>query len=92
LIILALLSFIGGWVGVPHAMGGHDEIGEFLAPVFSNGTAIAEAASRGTELGLAAVSVLVALFGLFVAYVLYYKKPGTAASYAAKFPALYRVV
>ncbi|MBS1799104.1 MAG: NADH-quinone oxidoreductase subunit L [Acidobacteria bacterium] len=92
LMVLALLSIIGGWVGVPHALGGHDEIGEFLAPVFSNGAAAAETVSHGLELGLAAVSVLVALLGLFIAYVLYYKKPLTAASYAAKFPALYRLV
>jgi NADH-quinone oxidoreductase subunit L len=92
LMALALLSIIGGWVGVPAALGGHDEIGEFLAPVFSNGTPAAEAVSHGLELGLAAVSVLVALLGLFIAYVLYYKKPLTAAGYAKKFPALYRLV
>lgn len=92
LIILGLLSVIGGWVGVPAALGGHDEIGEFLEPVFSNGVTAAENVSHSTEIGLAAVSVLVALTGLLVAYVLYYKKPGTAASYAQRFPALYRLV
>ncbi|QNI35721.1 NADH-quinone oxidoreductase subunit L [Edaphobacter albus] len=91
LMVLALLSIIGGWVGVPAALGGHDEIGEFLAPVFS-GVQVTEVVSHSTELGLAAVSVLVALLGLFIAYVLYCKKPGTAASYAQKFPALYRLV
>jgi NADH-quinone oxidoreductase subunit L len=91
LMVLALLSIIGGWVGVPAALGGHDEIGEFLEPVFS-GVQVTEVVSHSTELGLAAVSVLVALLGLFVAYALYYKKPGTAAAYAQKFPALYRLV
>jgi NADH-quinone oxidoreductase subunit L len=33
LILLAVLSLIGGWVGVPAALGGHDEIGHFLEPV-----------------------------------------------------------
>ena len=33
LMVLALLSIIGGWVGVPASMGGHNEIGNFLAPV-----------------------------------------------------------
>jgi NADH-quinone oxidoreductase subunit L len=95
LAILALLSIIGGWVGIPAALGGHNEIEHFLDPVFSTG-AVAEAASttasHGTELGLAAVSVLVALFGLFIAYLFYYKKPGTAASLAHRAPALYRLV
>jgi len=93
LMILALLSIIGGWVGVPEALGGHDEIGAFLDPVFSVGSVqVTEVVSRGTEIGLATVSVLVALLGFFIAYVLYYKKPGTAASYARQFPALYRLV
>jgi NADH-quinone oxidoreductase subunit L len=92
LMILALLSFIGGWVGVPAALGGHDEIGAFLEPVFTTGAPAAEAASHSTELGLAAVSVLVALLGFYVAYLFYYKKPGTASSYAERFPALYRIV
>ncbi len=48
--------------------------------------------SRGLELGLAFVSVLAALFGLYIAYVFYYKKPRTAAAIAGRAPALYRLV
>jgi NADH-quinone oxidoreductase subunit L len=92
LVVLAILSFIGGWVGVPAAMWGHDEIGHFLDPVFTSGAATEATASHGLELGLAFVSVLVALAGLFIAYAFYYKKPGTAATYAQRFPALYRLV
>ncbi len=33
LIILAILAIVGGFVGVPHVLGGHNEIGEFLKPV-----------------------------------------------------------
>jgi NADH-quinone oxidoreductase subunit L len=95
LVVLAILSVIGGWVGVPAALGGHNEIEHFLDPVFANGTATEAAstiASHGLELTLAVVSVLTALFGLFVAYVFYYKKPGTAAALAQRAPALYRLV
>jgi NADH-quinone oxidoreductase subunit L len=93
LMILALLSIIGGWVGVPEFLGGHDEIGAFLDPVFSVGTIqVTEVVSHGTEAALAGFSVLIALIGFFIAYALYYKKPGTAASYARRFPALYRLV
>jgi NADH-quinone oxidoreductase subunit L len=92
LMVLALLSIIGGWVGVPEALGGHDEIGAFLEPVLGNGVQVTEVVSHSTEIGLAAVSVIVALIGFFAAYVLYYKKPGTAAGYARSFPALYRLI
>jgi NADH-quinone oxidoreductase subunit L len=33
LVLLAVLSLVGGWVGVPAALGGHDEFGRFLEPV-----------------------------------------------------------
>jgi NADH-quinone oxidoreductase subunit L len=94
LVVLAILSVIGGWVGVPASMGGHNEIEHFLDPVFSNGVTEvpAAAASRGLELGLAAISVLTVLAGLFIAYLFYYKKPGTAAALAERAPALYRLV
>jgi NADH-quinone oxidoreductase subunit L len=95
LVVLAILSVIGGWVGVPAALGGHDEIGHFLDPVFSiPGTveAATATASHGLELGLAAVSVLVALIGFYIAYVFYYKKPRIAAALAGRAPALYRLV
>jgi NADH-quinone oxidoreductase subunit L len=95
LVVLAILSVIGGWVGVPAAMGGHDEIGHFLEPVFANSAtaeAATTAASHSLELGLAVISVLVALIGFYVAYVFYYKKPRTAAALAGRAPALYRLV
>jgi NADH-quinone oxidoreductase subunit L len=95
LVILAILAFIGGWVGVPAAMGGHDEIGHFLEPVFTNGTAAEAAtatASRGLELGLAGISVLVVAMGFYVAYIFYYSKPRTAAALASRFPAFYHLV
>ncbi len=35
LVVLAVLSVIGGWVGVPAALGGHNEFEHFLDPVFA---------------------------------------------------------
>jgi NADH-quinone oxidoreductase subunit L len=71
LMILALLSLIGGFVG----LGNRFE--DFLAPVLGSGTAEAagEAASHATELLLMAVSVGLALLGAWLAYVLYVSKP-----------------
>jgi NADH-quinone oxidoreductase subunit L len=96
LVILAILSIIGGWVGIPAALGGSNEIEHFLAPVFESGNAAEVAttavASHGLELTLAAVSLLTAAIGFFIAYAFYYKKPGTASSFAKSAPALYRLV
>jgi NADH-quinone oxidoreductase subunit L len=97
LIILAILSVIGGWVGIPAALGGHNEFEHFLSPVFASATAPAieattQAASHALELTLAAISLLTAALGFFIAYLFYYRKPGTAAALAKKFAPIYSLV
>jgi NADH-quinone oxidoreductase subunit L len=94
LVVLAVLSVIGGWVGVPAALfGGHNEIEHFLDPVFGNGAeALAPAAGYGIERGLAVVSVITALLGFYFAYILYYKRPGTASALAVRFKPLYTIL
>ncbi len=46
LVILAVLSFVGGWVGVPQFMGGHNEVEHFLAPVMESGAGQAHAQAK----------------------------------------------
>ena len=71
LMILALLSFVGGWIGI----GGRFE--RFLAPVFASGDLSEHAAeaSHLLERSLMAVSVAVAGLGWYVAWLLYVKRP-----------------
>ena len=95
LVVLAILSVIGGWIGRPAALLGHNEIGRFLDPVFANGTAtdaVASTGSHGLELALAAISVLVAVTGFYIAYIFYYKKPGTAAALATRTKPAYTIL
>ena len=94
LVILATLATIGGWVGVPLAFGGHNEFEHFLDPVFAApGTAIAEhVAARGSEIGLAVISVLTAVLGWFIAYLWYCRKPGTASAIAEKLQPIYSLL
>jgi NADH-quinone oxidoreductase subunit L len=42
LMVLAGLSIIGGYIGVPHVLGGANHIHEFLAPVLGGGTEAAK--------------------------------------------------
>ncbi len=92
LVILAILSLVGGWVGVPAALGGHNEFGHFLAPVFGSEEAAAATAGHGLELTLAAVSLLTAALGFFFAYLLYYKKPGASTAIALKAKPIYSLL
>ncbi|QMV17586.1 NADH-quinone oxidoreductase subunit L [Granulicella sp. 5B5] len=83
LMVLALLATIGGIVGVPSAFGGHNEFEHFLEPVFASGNLpVHEAGSSMLAISLAIVSVLVALLGLYVAWLLYYRKPGLSRKLA----------
>jgi NADH-quinone oxidoreductase subunit L len=38
LVILAVLSVVGGWIGIPGSLGGSDRFGQFLGPVFRAST------------------------------------------------------
>jgi NADH-quinone oxidoreductase subunit L len=93
LILLGILSVIGGWVGIPAALGGHNEFARFLDPVFANAAAPAiETASHGLELTLAAISLLTAALGILVAWLFYYRKPGSAAELAKRFAPIYSLL
>ncbi|MDO9693950.1 MAG: NADH-quinone oxidoreductase subunit L [Candidatus Latescibacteria bacterium] len=76
LVILAVLSVTGGWLGWPHFLGGANRFEQWLAPVFEagagghgavgHGAAVHAAAS--TEWLLAATSLSLALLGLYAGY------------------------
>ena len=83
LMILALLSICGGWIGIEH-------FSTFLAP--SVGARVAEAGSAQLELILSIVAVAVALAGWFVADLLYRQKPARPAQLAAALPGTYNLV
>ncbi len=71
LIILAILSVIGGWVGIPEIFmhGGH-RLEAFLAPVFAQSNALTEKhyLSHATEYMLMGISVGAALVALVYAW------------------------
>jgi NADH-quinone oxidoreductase subunit L len=104
LVILAILSFVGGWIGVPESMHGPDTFNRFLAPVFTTyapaGIAHAVmsegaggiAAESSSELAFSLISVAVAAFGLFLAWYFYYKRKDLPAKLAASAGGLYRLV
>jgi NADH-quinone oxidoreductase subunit L len=78
LIVLAVLSVFGGFLGVPEVIKPDAHLlGQFLAPVFGGSGAPAEV-SAGTEWGLMGVSVLIALVGTFWAVSRFSKRPDLA--------------
>ncbi|MFN0121715.1 MAG: NADH-quinone oxidoreductase subunit L [Blastocatellia bacterium] len=105
LAVLAVLSVVGGLIGIPHAMGGSNQFEHFLEPVVAHVSPIgghvenriapglptsipakaadhAPAAAKAeehhdtsTELGLAGLSVLIALAGIGLGFALWGKNP-----------------
>ena len=49
LIVLAIGSVVAGWVGVPHAIGGHNELGAWLEPAFEARLESGQAAPAAAE-------------------------------------------
>jgi NADH-quinone oxidoreductase subunit L len=75
LIVLAILSAVGGFMGAPMFVGKH-YLADYLAPIFTYSKQILPAAfntepEHSTELMLMGISVLVAVIGIVLAYVQY---------------------
>ena len=92
LVILAILSIIGGWMGWPEGLGGSNWFSHFLEPAVSAVPVTSPAGSHQIELILALVSTLVAAAGWLVAHVMYYAKPELPARLAAQFHAVYSLL
>src|SRR5229473_2613511 len=97
LVILAVLSFVGGWVGI------HHNFENFLAPVFhgaGRGRAVlltGEEAAKIFEMerlewSFTGISVAAALLGLLLAWRLYMKRPQLPQRIAASLGGIYRAV
>jgi len=83
LVILALLSICGGWVGV-------ERFSAYLSP--SVGARNAESGIAHLELILSIVAVAVALLGWFIADLLYRQKPAGPAQLAEALPGSYKLL
>jgi NADH-quinone oxidoreductase subunit L len=86
LVTLGLLSLAGGWVGIPHILGGQNELGEWLAlsPHLPQ-----DAHADQMELTLMIVSVVGALLAALLAMWIYLKRPEFPGLFAARFHRLY---
>jgi NADH-quinone oxidoreductase subunit L len=73
LMILAVLSLIGGWFALPSLWGGRDYFSEFLGPVLGSGEDAGLENAHSLELTLSGVALLAALAGLIAAWRMYAK-------------------
>lgn len=97
LIVLGILSVIGGWIGIPEIFSGeHGNIfHSWLAPVFKDAEvklAYYGSHSHSEELTLMAISIVLALVGIYAAYKIYTQRREIADKFAETFKGAYNVL
>ena len=104
LIVLAIGSVAAGWIGFPHALGGHNQLHAWLEPAFTAPAAGEAVAAEGAveeaaaedhtalELALMGVSVTIAVAGIALAWFVWVKRRRIAENAAREFPALHRLL
>jgi len=90
LIILAILSTIGGFVGVPESLGGSSQISKFLDPVFHDAIKALpmESPSGIPEIGLMGFTVIVVFASIFLAWYFYISRKRVPSAEGTKLPFL----
>ena len=107
LVILAVLSVVGGWIGWPTALGGSNYFDKFLEPalhITAPGVSereISESAQTqatehseqgGQEIIFTVISVIAAGFGVLLAWLLYHRRPQLPQRIANSLGSVYHAV
>jgi len=74
LIILAVLSLVGGFIELPHTLGHVELFSDFLKPVLPS-VALSPKATVSTEWIIQAITAVLSLGGVYLAYYFYVKNP-----------------
>lgn len=91
LILLALLSIFGGYLGVPEALGGSNIIHHWLEPVLFE-PEVHGHHSHALEYTLMGISIMIAFLGIFMAYYMYVLKKDLPAKVVRAIPNLHSLV
>jgi NADH-quinone oxidoreductase subunit L len=76
LIVLALLSIVGGFVELPKTLGGLPLFSDFMRPVFSDTASVP--GTEGSELTMQIIASIVSLAGILLAWLFFLRRPQDA--------------
>jgi NADH-quinone oxidoreductase subunit L len=88
LVVLGVLSIIGGFVEMPHTMGQVHLFSDLLAPVLP--AIHVEESLLANELAFQSAAAAMVLAGLFIGYLFYVRRPGLADATRRSFAGLHR--
>jgi NADH-quinone oxidoreductase subunit L len=92
LVVLAVFSIIGGWIGLPEGLLWGNAFERFLAPIAPTLTPGAGASLAGGGLPpviVSAIALAVALVGILIAWLFYLQQPELPARLAAQMRSIY---
>ena len=95
LIILAVLSVVGGLVGIPLSLGGNNAIEQWLDPIFEHANVrllLVPQSDSSIEYLLMALSVAIAVAGIWFARNIYLKRPEIAEKVSSSFRGIYKLL
>jgi NADH-quinone oxidoreductase subunit L len=96
LVALALGSVLAGYIGIPHALGGHNALAAWLAPSFqppgADAAELEAPAGAALELSLMGVSSAIAIGGILLASFFWLRRRELAAALAQRYSRLYTVL
>lgn len=73
LMVLALLSVVGGLIGIPHVLGGHHQLHAYLGSVIESTATATHNLSPSNEFMLMGIAVTIAVAGILLAWGRYKK-------------------
>jgi NADH-quinone oxidoreductase subunit L len=95
LVILAVLSVLGGLIGIPNSLGGGNQFEHFLAPVFEKAEmkmGLPYHDASAVEYILMLTSVVIAGASIYAARTIYLRRTDIAAGIAGQFPGVYKLL
>jgi NADH-quinone oxidoreductase subunit L len=92
MVILAVLSVLGGYIGLPSFLGVGNAVDEFLHPVFAGATHTPPAENVTVDILLLGISVLAVAIGFVAAYWIYIRNWGLGARLTSSAQWLYDIV
>jgi len=98
LILLAIGSVAAGYIGVPHALGGHNSLHAWLEPAFGLHEVAAEGVEGaatdqiGLERTLMGVSIAIAVTGILIATFIWLRRREIADAMARTFAPIHRLL
>jgi NADH-quinone oxidoreductase subunit L len=98
LIVLAVGSIAAGYIGIPHALGGHNVLHTWLEPAFgipevaAEGAEGAAAATASLELPLMGASSLIAIVGIVIATFVWLRRRDIADAMSRSLSPLYNLL